>query len=92
MTCSCSGHVTRDDFFFTLVNVAQQSGRDIQVLEQTRRRGRSSRFGHLSGNGVPEVLYLPCRVIRDHRGASTAAIVRLIIEFCQNALSERPWE
>jgi len=34
VTCSCSGHVTRDDFFFMLVSVAQQSGRDIQVLEQ----------------------------------------------------------
>ena len=38
VTCSCSGHVTRDDFFFMLVHVAQQSGRDIQVLEQRARQ------------------------------------------------------
>lgn len=33
VTCSCSGHVSREEFLFTLSDVAQQSGRDIQVLE-----------------------------------------------------------
>jgi 23S rRNA (cytosine1962-C5)-methyltransferase len=34
VTCSCSGHVTREDFLHMLAGVAQRSGRDIQVLEQ----------------------------------------------------------
>lgn len=33
VTCSCSGHVTREDFLYTLSGVAEQTGRDIQVLE-----------------------------------------------------------
>ena len=39
VTCSCSGHVSREDFLYMLVGVAQQTGRQIQVLEQ---RGASS--------------------------------------------------
>jgi 23S rRNA (cytosine1962-C5)-methyltransferase len=35
VTCSCSGHVSREDFLQMLLGVAQQTGRDIQVL-QTR--------------------------------------------------------
>ena len=34
VTCSCSGHVTREDFFHMLLGVAQQTGREIQVLQQ----------------------------------------------------------
>jgi 23S rRNA (cytosine1962-C5)-methyltransferase len=34
VTCSCSGHVTREDFLNMLFGVAQQTGRDIQILEQ----------------------------------------------------------
>jgi len=34
VTCSCSGNVTREDFLMMLVGVAQQTGRDIQILEQ----------------------------------------------------------
>jgi 23S rRNA (cytosine1962-C5)-methyltransferase len=33
VTCSCSGHVSREDFTYMLVGVAQQTGREIQVLE-----------------------------------------------------------
>ena len=33
VTCSCSGHVSREDFLYMLVGVAQQSPRDIQILE-----------------------------------------------------------
>ncbi len=36
VTCSCSGHVTREDFVYMLVGVAQQSKRDIQILEARR--------------------------------------------------------
>ena len=59
VTCSCSGHVTRDDFFFTLVNVAQQSGRDIQVLEQ-----RGAAADHPVSATCPETEYLKCFVCR----------------------------
>ena len=34
VTCSCSGHVSREDFLYVLVGVSQQTGRAIQVLEQ----------------------------------------------------------
>jgi 23S rRNA (cytosine1962-C5)-methyltransferase len=33
VTCSCSGHVGREDFLYLLLGVAEQTGRDIQVLE-----------------------------------------------------------
>jgi 23S rRNA (cytosine1962-C5)-methyltransferase len=59
VTCSCSGHVTRDDFFFMLVNVAQQGGRDIQVLEQ---RGASA--DHPVSATCPETEYLKCFICR----------------------------
>ena len=59
VTCSCSGHVTRDDFFFMLVNVAQQSGRDIQVLEQ-----RGAAADHPVAATCPETEYLKCFICR----------------------------
>ena len=59
VTCSCSGHVTRDDFFFMLVQVAQQSGREIQVLEQ---RGASA--DHPVSVTCPETEYLKCFICR----------------------------
>ena len=33
VTCSCSGHVSREDFLYMLVGVARQSRRDIQILD-----------------------------------------------------------
>ena len=59
VTCSCSGHVTRDDFFFMLVSVAQQSGRDIQVLEQ-----RGAAADHPVTATCPETEYLKCFICR----------------------------
>ncbi len=59
VTCSCSGHVSRDDFFFMLVSVAQQSGRDIQVLEQ-----RGAAPDHPVSVTCPESEYLKCFVCR----------------------------
>jgi 23S rRNA (cytosine1962-C5)-methyltransferase len=59
VTCSCSGHVSRDDFFFMLVGVAQQSGRDIQVLEQ-----RGAAADHPVSATCPETEYLKCFVCR----------------------------
>jgi 23S rRNA (cytosine1962-C5)-methyltransferase len=59
VTCSCSGHVTRDDFFFMLVHVAQQTRRDIQVLEQ---RGASA--DHPVSVTCPETEYLKCFICR----------------------------
>jgi 23S rRNA (cytosine1962-C5)-methyltransferase len=34
VTCSCSGHVLREDFLHMLAGVAQRTSRNIQVLEQ----------------------------------------------------------
>jgi 23S rRNA (cytosine1962-C5)-methyltransferase len=59
VTCSCSGHVSRDDFFFMLVSVAQQSGRDMQVLEQ-----RGAAADHPVAATCPQTEYLKCLVCR----------------------------
>ena len=34
VTCSCSGHITREDLLYMLAGVSQKTGRDIQILEQ----------------------------------------------------------
>ena len=59
VTCSCSGHVTREDFLYMLVGVAQQTGREIQVLEQ---RGASP--DHPISVACLESEYLKCFVCR----------------------------
>jgi len=59
VTCSCSGHVTREDFFDMLLGVAQQTGRDIQILDQ---RGASP--DHPVAVTCPEGEYLKCFVCR----------------------------
>jgi 23S rRNA (cytosine1962-C5)-methyltransferase len=59
VTCSCSGHVTREDFLYMLVGVAQQTGREIQVLEQ---RGASS--DHPINVACLESEYLKCFICR----------------------------
>ncbi len=62
VTCSCSGHVTREDFLFMLVGVAQQTRRDLQMLEMRGRGARSSGKRHLPGKRISEVLHLPGRL------------------------------
>ena len=59
ITCSCSGHVTRQDFRDMLLGVAQQTRRDIQILEQ---RGASP--DHPVAAGCPETDYLKCFICR----------------------------
>lgn len=59
VTCSCSGHVRREDFFDMLLGVAQQTGRDIQVLDQ---RGASP--DHPTAVTCPESEYLKCFLCR----------------------------
>ena len=59
VTCSCSGHVTREDFLYMLVGVAQQTGREIQVLEQ---RGASP--DHPISAACLEGEYLKCLICR----------------------------
>jgi 23S rRNA (cytosine1962-C5)-methyltransferase len=58
-TCSCSGHVSRQDFAEMLVGVSQQSHRDIQVLEQ---RGAAPDHPVLTSCGEGE--YLKCFICR----------------------------
>jgi 23S rRNA (cytosine1962-C5)-methyltransferase len=58
-TCSCSGHVTREDFLHMLMGVAQQTGREIQVLEQ---RGASP--DHPVSAACLESEYLKCFICR----------------------------
>ncbi len=59
VTCSCSGHVSREDFLEMLFGVAQQTRRDIQVLEQ---RGASP--DHPVAVTCLEGQYLKCFVCR----------------------------
>lgn len=59
VTCSCSGHVTREDFFHMLLGVAEQSKRDIQVLET---RGASP--DHPTSVTCLESEYLKCFICR----------------------------
>lgn len=59
VTCSCSGHVSRQDFAEMLVGVAQQSHRDIQVLEQ-----RGAAPDHPVLTSCAEGEYLKCFICR----------------------------
>ncbi len=59
VTCSCSGHVTREDFQMMLLGVAQQTRRDIQVLQQ---RGASA--DHPVAVTCLEGEYLKCFICR----------------------------
>jgi 23S rRNA (cytosine1962-C5)-methyltransferase len=59
VTCSCSGHVSREDFLFMLSGVAQQTGRDIQILEQ-----RGAAPDHPVSATCLETAYLKCFICR----------------------------
>jgi 23S rRNA (cytosine1962-C5)-methyltransferase len=59
VTCSCSGHVTREDFLHMLAGAAQRSGRDIQVLEQ-----RGAAPDHPVSASCLESEYLKCFICR----------------------------
>lgn len=55
VTCCCSGHVSREDFLNMLVGVAQQTGREIQILQQ---RGASP--DHPLNTACLDTEYLKC--------------------------------
>ena len=59
VTSSCSGHVTREDFLYMLVGVAQHTRREIQILEQ---RGASP--DHPISAACLEGEYLKCFICR----------------------------
>ena len=59
VTCSCSGHVSREDFLYMLVGVAQQTGREIQLLEQ-----RGAAPDHPVNAACLESEYLKCFICR----------------------------
>ncbi len=59
VTSSCSGHVSREDFLYMLVGVAQQTRREIQILEQ---RGASP--DHPVSAACLEGEYLKCFICR----------------------------
>jgi 23S rRNA (cytosine1962-C5)-methyltransferase len=59
VTCSCSGAVTREDFLLMLAGVAQQTRRDIQVLEQ-----RGAAPDHPVNATCLESEYLKCLICR----------------------------
>lgn len=59
VTCSCSGHVLREDFMHMLAGVAKRSSREIQVLEQ-----RGAAPDHPICTACLESEYLKCFVCR----------------------------
>lgn len=59
VTCSCSGHVTREDFLHMLAQLAERSGRDIQVLQQ-----RGADADHPISATCLETEYLKCFICR----------------------------
>jgi 23S rRNA (cytosine1962-C5)-methyltransferase len=59
ITCSCSGHVMREDFLHMLAGVAQRSRRDIQILQL---RGASA--DHPVSATCLENEYLKCFICR----------------------------
>jgi 23S rRNA (cytosine1962-C5)-methyltransferase len=59
VTCSCSGHVAREDFMHMLSGVAQRTGRQIQVLEQ-----RGAAPDHPVSATCLETEYLKCFICR----------------------------
>ncbi len=59
VTCSCSGHVTREDFLYMLLGVAQQTKRDLQILDQ-----RGAAPDHPVSVTCLEGEYLKCFICR----------------------------
>ncbi|MGQ9504386.1 MAG: class I SAM-dependent rRNA methyltransferase [Thermogutta sp.] len=59
VTCSCTGYVTREDFFNVLFGVSQQVKRDIQILEQ-----RGAAPDHPVLLTCRETQYLKCFICR----------------------------
>lgn len=59
VTCSCSGHVTPEDFLEMLLGVGQQTGRDVQLLEV-----RGAAPDHPVMITCPEGEYLKCVICR----------------------------
>ncbi len=59
VSCSCTGQVTREDFLDMLAGVAQQTGRDVQILEQ-----RGAAPDHPVSASCLETEYLKCFICR----------------------------
>jgi 23S rRNA (cytosine1962-C5)-methyltransferase len=59
VTCSCSGHVGREDFLYMLVGAARQTRRDIQILD-----GRGAAPDHPVLCSCLESEYLKCFICR----------------------------
>ena len=59
VTCSCSGHVSREDFLMMLLGVAEQTRRDVQVLDQ-----RGAAPDHPVAVTCQEGEYLKCFICR----------------------------
>lgn len=59
ITCSCSGYVTREDFQHVLAEVAQRTGRNVQILE-----ARGAAADHPTSVACLETEYLKCFICR----------------------------
>ena len=59
VTCSCSGHVSREDFAHMLAGVAEKTGRVVQILEM-----RGAAADHPVNASCLESGYLKCFICR----------------------------
>ena len=59
VTCSCSGYVTREDLQHVLAEVAQRTGRNVQILE-----ARGAAADHPTSVSCLETEYLKCFICR----------------------------
>ncbi len=59
ITCSCTGSVSREDFFDMLHGAAHQAGRKLQILQQ-----RGAALDHPVDAACPEGEYLKCFLCR----------------------------
>lgn len=59
VTCSCSGYVTREDFQHVLAEVAQRTGRNVQIVE-----ARGAAADHPTSVTCLETEYLKCFICR----------------------------
>lgn len=59
VTCSCAGHITRQDFLDVLAATAEQTGRSVQILSNL---GQAA--DHPVSASCPESHYLQCMIAR----------------------------
>ena len=86
VTCSCSGHVTREDFLHMLVGVAEAKRGATFKCSSSAGPPRIIRSAHLPGKRISQVLHLP-------RGVESLTKLRRIANLpCWNKRQFYTWQ